>query len=322
MLIDCDAHIATPDCFRLAKDKAFNKRYLSHYHKTGNLKTIEEQQKEAELLGVTHQVVNFFGANTGLNYHLDKKTATDLMQIYNNSMSKLVKESNGFFSATAWLAMQDLDASLAEIDRIKELGLFSVYIDDTITWGRAEWARVIFKKCNDLNLPIYFHFTKINHHKYNQLRHIDNNSLIKTVGVGRYPTQCRTGEIDPFLYMFYSLFESGWLNEYKNLKIIIAERGLDWIKPFINYINETLKIDSLTLIKKHFWFTTEPEDKGFKEDVDYIGWDRVLFASDHGHNADCGGANFGQDLETIKKLKLTQEQYDCITYKNFFKLKK
>lgn len=321
MIIDCDAHISTLECFALAKDDLFNQKYIEHYSKTGNLKTLEQQKTEAESLGVTHQLVNFFGMTTGLNYHLDKKTAVDLMQVHNNFMSNFVKEGNGFFSANGWLAMQDVDASLAELDRIKKLGLFGIFIDDTIPWGRAKWAESIFKKCNDLNIIIYFHFTKLDHYVNNQLDFIDYN-IFKKIGINKWPSQCKTGKIDPFLCMFYSLFECGWLNEYKNLKFVIAERGTDWIKPFTKYISKSLNIDALKLIKKHFWFTTEPEDNGFKDDVDYVGWNRVLFASDHGHKADCGGANFGHDLQTIKKLNLTQEQYDFITYKNFLELKK
>ena len=218
--------------------------------------------------------------------------------------------------------MQDIDASLAEIDKIKELGLFAIYLDDTIPWGRAEWAMPIFKKCNDLKIPIYLHFTKTDHYLNNQLSPVSYDNLVETVGVSRWPAQCKTSEIDPFLCMFYSLFESGILNKFENLKIIIAERGVDWIKPFTSFIKETLNIDALSLIKKHFWFTSEPEDEGFCKDVEYIGWDRILFASDHGHDNDCGGANFGLDLETIKKLNLTKQQYDNITFKNFHNLTK
>lgn len=320
MLIDCDAHISTPNCFAQAADSEFNKRYIEHYQKTKHLRTPEQQREEAESLGVTHQLINFFGMGTGLNYHLQRDNAVNLMQVYNDSMSTLVKKSNGFFSATGWLAMQDVDASLRELDKIKTLGLFGVFIDDTIPWGRAEWARPIFKKCNDLKIPVYLHFTKWDHHIDNQLSAIDDSTLREKVVSGKWPSQCKTGEIDTFLRMFYSLFESGWLNEFKNLKIIIAERGVDWVRPFSDHISSTLNVDSITLIKKHFWFTTEPEDHGFKNDVDYIGWDRVLFASDHGHDADCGGANFGKDLETIKNLNLSPEQYDCITFKNFINL--
>lgn len=320
MLIDADAHIATPDCFETLDNREFVDRYLTHYHKTGNLKTAEQQKKEAQEQGVTHQVLNFFGANTGLNYHHSLNDAVKIAKVYNTSMSAIVNNSDGFFSATGWIPMQNISASLTEIDRIKQLNLFAVFVDDTVAWGRANWSKPVFQRCAELNLPMYIHFTKVEHNIDNNLQDIDDEDIIKKLKFNTWDLQCNLdGSID-FLKMLYSMIESEWLDEFKTIKFVIAERGIDWIKPFVQFCDEHTGKDTLALLQKHFWFTTEPEHKNFVQDAEYIGWDKVLFASDHGHNADCGGANFGYDLDTIKKFNLQTDIVELITYKNFQQL--
>lgn len=317
MLIDSDAHLATPDCFDKLPNQEFRKTYLTHYNKTGNLKTAAQQRQEAEALGVDHQVINFFGRNTGLNYSVDVEEVVDIMHIYNNSLSEIVNTNDGFFYATGWLAMQNIDASLRELDRFKQLNLFAAFIDDTVAWGRAEWSKPVFQKCSDLKLPIYIHFTKFEHFKDNRLDTIHDNDIIDKLKNQQWQLQCNLdGSID-FLKMLYSLIESNWLQELGELRLVIAERGIDWIKPFVDFCDKNTHKDTLSILREHFWFTTEPEHDNFIEDARYIGWDRLLFASDHGHDADCGGANFGQDLDTLKKLNLSPKELELIAYKNF-----
>lgn len=321
VLVDCDAHLITEDYLSSLKDTDLVQNVLNHYKITGNLTTLQKHKEQAISLGVSHQVVNFFGSASGLNYHHSKAQGRDIMTAYNDWITAIIDQGNGFFSGTGWLALQDIDSSLKEIQRCKKNNLFAVFIDDTITWGRAPWTKEIFAECNRLNMPVYIHFTKFDHYLDNALGVINDKDLIEKINLHPWNTQCKLGEIRPFLSTFYSLFESGWLDDYTDLKIIVAERGLDWIQQFVEFTDKHLNINTLEKIKKHCWFTTEPEDQNFVEDAEYVGWDRLLFASDQGHNADCGGANFGKDLDTIKSLNLSEDNFDLLTHKNFLKIK-
>lgn len=320
MLIDCDAHLSTPDCFDAVKDKSFAQQYRDHFSKTGNLKDAATQIKEAKSLGVTHQLINFFGTNSGLNYHLPSNQAVDRMKVYNNSASKICQESDGFFSANGWVAMQDPKASLKELERIKQLGLFAVAIDDTISWGRIGYFKLFLEKCNELMLPVYIHFTKFYHYIDNQLPDINDHDILDSINDASWNFQCAVENNNHFLKMLYSLMEQEWFYKLKNIKIIIAERGIDWIPQFVSFFKKHQKKDILPTLQKHFWFTTEPEQRGFVKDAQYIGWDRLLFASDHGHDADCGGANFGKDYQTFLQYDIKDSDLKKIFYENFQKI--
>jgi hypothetical protein len=98
----------------------------------------------------------------------------------------------------------------------------------------------------------------------------------------------------------------------------LAERGIDWIKQYCDFAKKYLNLDLLSIFQSQFWFTIEPEHKGFKQDAEHLGWNRLLYATDQGHDqGDCGGANAGNDISTIAGLNLTNDQQDFIYFRNF-----
>jgi hypothetical protein len=56
-----------------------------------------------------------------------------------------------------------------------------------------------------------------------------------------------------------SIILGGVLTRYPDLKIVVAERDINWISQFQQDMLELTDIDPLPFFKKNFWFTTEPE---------------------------------------------------------------
>jgi predicted TIM-barrel fold metal-dependent hydrolase len=82
--------------------------------------------------------------------------------------------------------------------------------------------------------------------------------------------------------------------------------------------------DPLPNFKHNFWFTIEVEEENFIQNAQLVGWDRLLFATDYPHN-DIGGLNQYCDVDMLTQLlkekKLTQSNFDAVTYKNYELLK-
>jgi len=318
MIIDADAHIATLTCFDRLSDQEWRKTYIQNNQSF--FVSVEEHIDVARRrLRVDRQMINFFGGSIGLNYSVNPSLACELMTVYNDYMIRLVRES-GFFDATAWIAAQDPRSAMAEIDRIADQPFFAVFLGDTTPWGSMPEMRAIFQRAHDRHIPLYIHFNM--NQDFNTDISINADARLSLIDRVQWHSHSKLDPLEPFLKMLTSLIIGGWLDDMPNLRIILAERGIDWIAPYRDFMINAGLPDPLLYLKKHFWLTTEPEHPGFKQDAELIGWDRLLFATDHGHGGmDEGGRNIPYDYYTIKDLKLTPEQQSLLTNQNYQRLK-
>jgi predicted TIM-barrel fold metal-dependent hydrolase len=95
-----------------------------------------------------------------------------------------------------------------------------------------------------------------------------------------------------------SFIMEGVFARYPGLKIVLIETGFAWLPALgwrLDKIWRRLKdeVPHVTrapseLIHEHFWVSTQPMEETENEDhlievMDWIGWDRILFASDYPH---------------------------------------
>jgi uncharacterized protein len=95
-----------------------------------------------------------------------------------------------------------------------------------------------------------------------------------------------------------SLVVEGVLERFPKLKVIFIESGVAWVPAmawrldslWTQFKDEVphLKRPPSEYIRDHFWFTTQPADEPEKPEhlrqvFDWIGWDKILFASDYPH---------------------------------------
>jgi predicted TIM-barrel fold metal-dependent hydrolase len=113
-----------------------------------------------------------------------------------------------------------------------------------------------------------------------------------------------------------SLVCEGVLARLPTLRVVIVEAGLAWVPSLCWRLDQHWKrmrdeVPHLdrppsSYVKSQMWFTTQPMDEpGRPEDLlkllEWIGWDRILFATDYPH------WDF-DDPETAVKVKLTDAQ--------------
>lgn len=300
-IIDADAHF-TPILPKTKKPlvNSWIEQYL--LRKQGMFSDPKIREAELQMLGVNRQLLNPMGPSLKLNYSIEKTIAKDIMQLYNDTMYS-ISQKFSCFDINIWLALQDLNSSLDELDRFDQKKFFGVHVSETPLWGFLNDFDVLWQKISEKGIPWYMHLTnsedvlpdcKINHKflKYTNFwkRSHWQNSIA-------------------------SFILGGVLDRFPNLKVVVVERDINWIQNFVDDFKILYQIDALPYIKKNFWFTIEPEMPNFLVNASYVGFDRLLFATDWPHDFDVGGKNSRHDVKTIKLLSLDQ----CLKYQIFYK---
>ena len=95
-----------------------------------------------------------------------------------------------------------------------------------------------------------------------------------------------------------SLILEGVFEEFPNLRVVLIEGGFSWM-PALAWRLDALwtrlrkevpqvRRPPSEYIREHVWYTTQPMDdiempQHMKQMFDWVGWDRLLFASDYPH---------------------------------------
>lgn len=98
--------------------------------------------------------------------------------------------------------------------------------------------------------------------------------------------------------LLISMIFEGVFERFPNLKVVLVEAGLAWgaslmwrmDRQFEKLRRETphLKMKPSEYMKRNVWFTTQPIEEPepriqLAEAIEWIGWDRILFATDYPH---------------------------------------
>lgn len=303
MIIDCDAHFTpTLPCQGSTSACSWLQSYLDR--KKDRFSDAEKRVAELEMLGVDKQILNPMGVSLKLFYDIDPAIAGEVMRTYNDTMHEITKP-HAALQNNLWLALQDLDACIHEIDRMKDSGYFAVHVSEVPCWGLLNHLEPLWHKLNTSLVPLYVHLTT------------GHDDLPQSIKLNQQQTQLSNLLGNRWMFSLSTIITSGLLDRYPELRIVVAERDIDWIPDFVNHIESVHDVDALFYIRRNFWFTTEPEMPHFKNAVKYLGADRLLFATDWPHDHDIGGANSRYDVKTMQLLDLTSQEKQLICAGNY-----
>jgi predicted TIM-barrel fold metal-dependent hydrolase len=316
MYIDADAHYAHKDIFNTVSNKAWIEQYLEK----NQLFFQDIENFYADLkqrLQVDRQLLNVYGPSMGLMYDMQPEFATEVMQAYNNGMIALCNQYPNF-NCTIWLALQNTEQSLKEIDKANDPSVFAVHLGDQIPWGFLPEMHPIFSKLEQHKIPIYLHFANSFDIAPHWVDILNNNAQYQKLKQ-HWPVYTDTWRI-----ALSSILVSGLLDCYPDLRIVVAERGIAWAQDMQLYLLNEFGIDTARYFKNNLWFTTEVEVDNFIQDAEKLGWDRLLFATDWPHDDDAGGINSRFDTKMTDKFLssglINQENYNLFTHQNYIKL--
>lgn len=285
--------------------------------------TIDQQLINGSLFcKTTHQLINLETISYLFDFYKDSATAVKLMQHYNKKMCELC-EQNSNLDFNLWLVLDNIDACMDELRKYKDRKFFGVLIDDRLPWAIIDTVSPIFEFCNQHKIPVCMHIL-VSKLPIDGITWDSNHKNYKTL-IREYPF-CHVAppKFQEWKTNVALLITENVFDRWPDLRIVIAEKHQDWISPLREFMIKQNLPDPLPYFKKHFWFTTEPEEQEFFKKAELLGWDRLLFSTDYPHN-DPGGMNRYADVNLVKKYLdngvITETQYNQLTYKNYLFLK-
>ncbi len=183
---------------------------------------------------------------------------------------------------------EDAQASAAEIDRLGanlDYGqVFCLTRSSEPLGNRRYWP--IYEAAQRYNLPVAFHVFGTSGHP------------VTGAGWPSYYIEEGSGHSTSCQTVVTSLVMEGVFERFPKLKVVMVEGGFGWLPPltwrldklFDRMRNEVphLKRRPSEYIRDHVWVSTqpmeEPDDRHHLLDTcAWIGWDKLLFASDYPH---------------------------------------
>ena len=270
---------------------------------------------------VDRQVINCTPRPFRMLYTTETPLAINIMQAWNRGMSRICRDRNDL-DFTLWLAMQDFDASMKELQDYVDRDFFGIWLDERQPWAWQQDKMPLFDICNQHRIPLYFHTVGLDDAPISWVW--DYNHPRYRAQYKKWPGPKFFYNGDRWLANIASLITEGILDKFPDLRIVITEHGLNWIKPMQEFMLSQGWADPVPYLQKNFWLTVEVEEENFIENANYLGWDRLLFATDYPHN-DPGGMHRYKDVDLLQSCLplniISQQQYDLLTHQNYQLLK-
>lgn len=247
--------------------------------------TIEERIAEMDQLGVDMQALTVYG---GFNtYDRDPKLTEAVVRICNDEVAAMVDEYSDRFVGLGILPMQDVDASVIELERlVVDLGLKGVTIKDHINGITLDDPRFLpfWEAAERLRAVVEFH----------------QGSTIVAQRIPRYFLENTVGNLVERVLTFGALVQGGIIDRFPRLKVCLLHGGgyvafgvarMDkgWEAAKLDYMVKYSSENACQSISKppsqyvgSFYYDcatfSEPTLRFL---IDTVGIDRVVFGTDY-----------------------------------------
>lgn len=287
------------------------------------------------------------------SYLIEPALATSMAHSHNEAMLRITDEFPGKILGVALVALQDVGASIRELEWANEQGFKSAVLDKVFPVKEHPYSEPLgsrrelwpfFEKAQDLAMPLYLHNVQHGHRISN---------LLPFQRDGLYIFAPQEGQMS-----LVSLFTSGLLDALPKLQFIYTEGGTSFIKPLVERLDKVLEAPPVDYddqeeplsnrplskigeklrrarailpasqfleknkkpasyyFKNNFYFTIETEEPELPEAVQFLGAERFLFATDYPHD-DPGGRMKFEDVRLLRdNAKISEEHKELIRWKN------
>ena len=270
------------------------------------------------------------------SYLIEPELACHMARSHNQALLRLMKEFSGKIHGAALIPLQDVTASIGEMEWARDNGFCSVVLDKVYPVKHHPYSEPLgshrelwpfFKRAEQLSMPVYLHNVQHGHR-------LSNLPVFQRDGLYIFAPQ--EGQMS-----LVSLITSGLLDEFPTLQFIFTEAGTSFIKPLVQWLDKVLQsppVDyddqdaplanrNLTKIgerlrsaralnpahifleknqqpashyfKNNFSFTIETEEPELPEAIEFLGAERFLFATDYPHD-DPGGKMKFEDVRLLR----------------------
>jgi predicted TIM-barrel fold metal-dependent hydrolase len=255
----------------------------------------------------------------------DPEISTAYCRAYNRWILEFCSDTGGRLLPIAHLSLGDVDEAVRELERTVKAGAIGAFVAPfTITkkpHGHPDhdplWA-----KAQELDVPIAIHPT---------LEPVATNPHLRFTGMGH-----KTGwYYNVFAGMgsqmaFTTFFQYGVFDRFPNFKLVVLESGAGWVGFWIDRMDAFYKVPvgascklkelPSTYLRKQCWISADPDERALTKLVDYIGTDRLMWATDFPH-PDHGGHYVSELKEMLAPLPLSvQKQIAGENVKQLYKI--
>ena len=383
MIIDCDTHLMPRDAFDGVGGKLSSHRPVLQFDQAGLYSDVDFPGDAPQVAGTSPLGAPGSGAmfrslwdlearmadyerRLGIEMHIvlpqfsgwwsyliEPGLAASMARSHNEAMLRIMNEFPGKILGVALVALQDVEASIRELEWAKGQGFKSAVLDKVFPVKEHPFSEPLgsrrelwpfFEKAEDLAMPLYLHNVQHGHR-------ISNLLLFQRDGLYVFAPQ--EGQMS-----LVSLFTSGLLDALPKLQFIYTEAGTSFIKPLVERLDKVLEAPPVDYddqeeplsnralskigeklrrarailpasqfleknkkpasyyFKNNFYFTIETEEPELPEAVQFLGAERFLFATDYPHD-DPGGRMKFEDVRLLKdNAKISEEHKELIRWKN------
>jgi aminocarboxymuconate-semialdehyde decarboxylase len=270
--------------------------------------TPEERLRNMDAMGTEVQVVSVHTQIFG--YHLEASQGLAQAQEINDEIAELARAFPQRFVGMATLPMQDVDASIAELDRaVNKLGLKGAELDTVVNdknWDEPAFLP-FFKAAESMGAVLFYH---------PQPQH---NIVMERIN--RYALPNSVGVIVEDTLIVATLIFGGILDSCPDLNICIAHGGgpacfgmgrLDRGWQVRSEARVNIRKPPSTYQRRLYYDTVVMSESALRFLIDTVGIDRVVLGSDYPFVSwDPSPAGWVQGLQS-----LTQDEKDRILWKN------
>jgi len=222
-----------------------------------------------------------------------------IYRAYNEYVAELAQQAPDRFFPVGIATFWDGEKAARSVEAIKGLGLKSYMIpilpgafeDGTQITYACDRMRPFWEAAEDADMPVCFHI--------GESLKMDGPGALGTLALANF---------GPFRRSFGELMFGGIFDRHPRLRIVFAEAQINWVpgmlqdaEMFQDTFNRLLTPQPQTRAgdywRRHCYTTFTFDNIGL-EMLDYVGADRVLWASDYPHNE----SSFGCTGQTVKAV--------------------
>ena len=239
--------------------------------------------KDQDLDGVQGEVLyGILGAAARLD---DPPAATVMMRIYNEWLADFCATHPARFAGVASIPGHDIDAAVAEIERVAKRGVVrGVEVPSTTDAKPAyhkDWNPV-WAAAAAAGLPVHFHTVGGPKPDFDAMEPLEARQAFAVFITGFQ------------LFMANKLMEviyGGALEAHPNLQVVIGESGIGWIPYLLDHMDleweDQFKDLALKMKPSEYWhrqcYATYQSDPVGTRLLDLLGEDNVMWGSDFPH---------------------------------------
>lgn len=303
MIIDCFAHIMPKKYFETYAKK--NKAILPNIEaRTRSLTDLDVRFRLMDRYPEVLQVLTI--ARIPLEQYVSPADAIELAKIANDELAELVEiYPDRFAAGVACLPMNDIDASLEEIDRaITKLGLKGIQLYTRINGEPLDNPKFkpIWEKMAKYDLPVWIHPTT-------------SDKLDQDIGVFSWPFETSSA--------MYKLVMSGVFNDHPNLKFIthhcgamapFFEKRIKWVLSLVPQLYPNIKHPEEHFRKFYVDTAVYGNTPALMCGYAFYGADHILYGTDAPLGPKFGLT--GETLESVYRMAITDEEKEKIVFRN------